>query len=132
MNGLLLALNLALLAGAVALLFAGSRIRRPRLVPAAALLAFVLDTACMTGLTLRLAPGWMVATSYGASLASLAAAVIVIGRRPSDGGEGDEDDWRSGGDDRSDPPGGGGEPAWWPEFERDFNAYSRSRSFDPR
>lgn len=38
-------------------------------------------------------------------------------------GSKDDEDWRHAHDDS---------PPWWPEFEREFRTYSRTRSHDPR
>jgi hypothetical protein len=55
----------------------------------------------------------------------LLVAISFEGRSNDGPGEGED----GGGSDRRTPPGspptpiGGGDPAWWPEFERDFEAY---------
>ena len=63
----------------------------------------------------------------GAVLSMMAvAAILFVALRPGYG-DGNDDD---GFDDDEPPPapeGPEGEPAWWPEFEREFAAYSAER-----
>ena len=64
------------------------------------------------------------ALALGSGLAGLAH---LIRRTDPPDEPGSEDD-RGGGNRRPDPPrpGGGGEPAWWPDFEREFENYVAS------
>jgi hypothetical protein len=59
-------------------------------------------------------------------------AICLLARRPRPSQEDDDGDSGSGGGGGrrrpTPPPQPGGDPVWWPEFEREFAAYVRSRS----
>jgi hypothetical protein len=60
-------------------------------------------------------------------------AVVVLALRAIDGESGgtDPDGGGGGGNDRPRPrPDRGGDPAWWPEFEREFDRYAGGRERD--
>ena len=63
--------------------------------------------------------------SVACSVLSLVAVAFLLLVILGAGGGADDDDGRGGDDEPPAPQGPSGEPSWWPDFEREFEAYLR-------
>jgi len=63
--------------------------------------------------------------SAACSVLSLAAMLLLLLLLILSAGGGEDDDDRGDDDEPPAPEGPSGEPAWWPDFERDLDAYLR-------
>jgi hypothetical protein len=108
----------ALLLVVVALLASRDRRRKPRHLRALgwALVCIPLPAAVLVHVLRAVSPATD-QTLFVIGVVSFAVgAALLIGSK-------EDEDWRHADDDS---------PPWWPEFEREFRTYSRTRSHDPR
>ena|SRR5947209_596628 len=129
-----LAIMLALLAAVASP--AVSQLARPLIATLAFVCAWLL-TAAFDALR---APGWTTFTGAAVMVASISVTIVTVHRWTQNGdagesGPGQSDDHDGGGPRRHRPVGprrgagsGGGDPAWWPEFERQFAFYVANRN----